>query len=109
MFLISRGVQGVGGGGIIQLMLITIGDIVELEERAKYAGLMGQVIHTSSFISISFCIGLSGALLLFSALLLVRRSTFERAILLKSFLLRWGIHRPSFMEMGILDSKWTHP
>lgn len=41
MFLISRGVQGVGGGGIIQLMLITIGDIVVLEERAKYAGMMG--------------------------------------------------------------------
>ncbi|KAF8831218.1 hypothetical protein HHX47_DHR1000156 [Lentinula edodes] len=37
----NRGVQGVGGGGIIQLMLITIGDIVVLEERAKYAGMMG--------------------------------------------------------------------
>ncbi|KAJ3907430.1 MFS general substrate transporter [Lentinula edodes] len=50
MFLISRGVQGVGGGGIIQLMLITIGDIVVLEERAKYAGMMGAVWGIASVI-----------------------------------------------------------
>ncbi|KAF9268309.1 MFS general substrate transporter [Marasmius fiardii PR-910] len=41
MFIISRAVQGIGGGGIIQLMMITIGDIVPLEERAKWAGLNG--------------------------------------------------------------------
>ncbi|KAJ3930399.1 MAG: MFS general substrate transporter [Lentinula lateritia] len=50
MFLISRGVQGVGGGGIIQLMLITIGDIVVLEKRAKYAGMMGAVWGIASVI-----------------------------------------------------------
>ncbi|KAE9409632.1 MFS general substrate transporter [Gymnopus androsaceus JB14] len=50
MFLISRGIQGVGGGGIIQLMLVTIGDIVELEERAKYAGTMGAVWGISAVI-----------------------------------------------------------
>ncbi|KAG7096588.1 hypothetical protein E1B28_004007 [Marasmius oreades] len=43
MFIISRAVQGIGGGGIIQLSLITIGDIVTLEDRPKYAGLNGAV------------------------------------------------------------------
>ncbi|KAK7019659.1 hypothetical protein VNI00_018044 [Paramarasmius palmivorus] len=43
MFIISRGVQGLGGGGIIQLMMITISDIVTLEDRPKYAGLNGMV------------------------------------------------------------------
>ncbi|ESK84655.1 membrane transporter [Moniliophthora roreri MCA 2997] len=43
MFIISRGIQGLGGGGIIQLMMITIGDIVILEDRPKYAGLNGMV------------------------------------------------------------------
>uniref|UniRef100_A0A0W0F586 Major facilitator superfamily (MFS) profile domain-containing protein n=1 Tax=Moniliophthora roreri TaxID=221103 RepID=A0A0W0F586_MONRR len=43
MFIISRGIQGLGGGGIIQLMMITIGDIVTLEDRPKYAGLNGMV------------------------------------------------------------------
>ncbi|KAK7034756.1 hypothetical protein VNI00_012163 [Paramarasmius palmivorus] len=42
-FIISRGVQGLGGGGIIQLMLITVSDIVTLEDRPKYAGLTGVV------------------------------------------------------------------
>ncbi|KAL0581220.1 hypothetical protein V5O48_000808 [Marasmius crinis-equi] len=41
MFIISRAIQGLGGGGIIQLMMITIGDIVTLEDRPKYAGLNG--------------------------------------------------------------------
>ncbi|EEB90553.1 hypothetical protein MPER_11221, partial [Moniliophthora perniciosa FA553] len=43
MFIISRGIQGLGGGGIIQLMMITISDIVTLEDRPKYAGLNGMV------------------------------------------------------------------
>ncbi|THU98340.1 MFS amino acid permease [Dendrothele bispora CBS 962.96] len=50
MLVMSRGIQGVGGGGIIQLILITIGDIVTLEERPKYAGMIGAVFGVASVI-----------------------------------------------------------
>ncbi|KAJ3814988.1 major facilitator superfamily domain-containing protein [Lentinula aff. lateritia] len=45
MFLISRGIQGVSGGGIIQLMLITIGNIVVLEERNKVVWEIASIIR----------------------------------------------------------------
>ncbi|KAL0064722.1 hypothetical protein AAF712_008268 [Marasmius tenuissimus] len=48
MFIISRAIQGLGGGGIIQLMMITIGDIVTLEDRPKYAGLNGATFGIAS-------------------------------------------------------------
>ncbi|KDQ16127.1 hypothetical protein BOTBODRAFT_157399 [Botryobasidium botryosum FD-172 SS1] len=38
---IARGVQGVGGGGIVQLVQIVMSDIVSLEERGKYGGILG--------------------------------------------------------------------
>lgn len=34
--VVCRAVQGIGGGGIIQLVQITISDIVSLEEYAYY-------------------------------------------------------------------------
>lgn len=46
----SRTVQGVGGGGIFQLVQITISDIVPLEERGKYTGLVGATWGTASII-----------------------------------------------------------
>ncbi|KAJ7510006.1 MFS general substrate transporter [Mycena galericulata] len=39
--VVCRAVQGIGGGGIMQLVNITISDIVSLEERGKYIGLLG--------------------------------------------------------------------
>ncbi|THU92796.1 hypothetical protein K435DRAFT_671442, partial [Dendrothele bispora CBS 962.96] len=47
---ISQGIQGVGGGGIIQLILITIGDIVTFEERPKYTGMLGAVFGVASVV-----------------------------------------------------------
>lgn len=37
----ARAIQGIGGGGIIQLTQITISDIVSLQDRGKYAGAIG--------------------------------------------------------------------
>ncbi|KAI9571312.1 MFS general substrate transporter [Boletus coccyginus] len=36
--IVCRAVQGIGGGGIVQLVQITISDIVPLEDRGKYGG-----------------------------------------------------------------------
>lgn len=41
--VLCRGVQGIGGGGIIQLVQITISDITTLEERGKFTGGVGSV------------------------------------------------------------------
>ncbi|KAI3476461.1 hypothetical protein L1887_61959 [Cichorium endivia] len=46
----ARGVQGIGGGGIIALINIIIGDIVSLEDRGKYSGWIGGVWGVASVI-----------------------------------------------------------
>ena len=46
----ARGIQGIGGGGIIALINIIIGDIVSLEERGKYSGWIGGVWGIASVI-----------------------------------------------------------
>ncbi|EST04691.1 Major facilitator superfamily [Kalmanozyma brasiliensis GHG001] len=46
----ARGVQGIGGGGIIALINIIIGDIVSLEDRGKYSGWIGGVWGIASVI-----------------------------------------------------------
>ncbi|KLO19543.1 MFS general substrate transporter [Schizopora paradoxa] len=38
---LCRGVQGIGGGGIMQSVIIIISDITTLQERGKYGGLIG--------------------------------------------------------------------
>jgi len=43
-----RGLQGIGGGGLIALALATIGDVVPPRERGRYMGYMGAVFGTSS-------------------------------------------------------------
>jgi MFS family permease len=48
--IVSRAIQGIGGGGIIQLVYITISDIVPLAERAKYGGLISATWALASVI-----------------------------------------------------------
>jgi len=39
--IIARAVQGIGGGGILQLVQVVISDVVSLENRGKYIGFIG--------------------------------------------------------------------
>ncbi|KAF7301065.1 Membrane transporter [Mycena indigotica] len=41
--IIARAVQGIGGGGIQQMVQIVIGDIVSLEDRGKYGSFIGAM------------------------------------------------------------------
>lgn len=46
--VIFRGLQGLGGGGLISLSLATIGDIVSPRKRGKYQGYFGAVFGVAS-------------------------------------------------------------
>ncbi len=46
--VIFRGIQGLGGGGLMSLSLATIGDIVPPRQRGKYQGYFGAVFGISS-------------------------------------------------------------
>lgn len=48
--IMARGVQGMGGGGIIQLVQITISDITTLQDRGKYTGMIGSIWGVASIL-----------------------------------------------------------
>ncbi|CAG8555437.1 2757_t:CDS:2, partial [Ambispora gerdemannii] len=48
--IIFRAIAGMGGGGILSLVMIIISDIVPLEDRGKYQGLIGAAFGIASLI-----------------------------------------------------------
>ncbi|KAI8949479.1 putative MFS transporter [Xylaria longipes] len=44
MFYVFRGIAGIGGGGITNLSMIIISDVVTLEQRGNYQGILGGFI-----------------------------------------------------------------
>ncbi|OXV09192.1 hypothetical protein Egran_03045 [Elaphomyces granulatus] len=58
MFYVFRGIAGIAGGGISSLTMIIVSDVLTLEERGKYQGILGACIGTGNvigpFISAAF-------------------------------------------------------
>jgi EmrB/QacA subfamily drug resistance transporter len=48
MFVLARGLQGLGGGAVFPIALAVIADLYPPEERAKYGALFGAVFGVSS-------------------------------------------------------------
>ena len=46
--ILARGLQGIGGGGLISLAQTIIADVVAPKERARYQGLIASVFVASS-------------------------------------------------------------
>src|SRR5688500_8211438 len=46
--IVFRGIQGVGGGGLMAMSMAIIGDIVSPRERGRYTGYMGAVFAVAS-------------------------------------------------------------
>ncbi|KAI0389274.1 putative MFS transporter [Xylariaceae sp. FL0594] len=65
MFYVFRGVAGIGGGGISNLSMIIVSDIVTLENRGKWQGIIGS------------CVGLGNVLGPFLAASLITHATWR--------------------------------
>lgn len=50
MFYVFRAVAGIGGGGITNLAMIIVSDIVTLEQRGKYQGIIGSMVGLGNVI-----------------------------------------------------------
>ena len=50
MFYVFRGVAGIGIGGITNLAMIIVSDVVTLEQRGKYQGITGSMVGLGSVV-----------------------------------------------------------
>ncbi|KAI1154964.1 major facilitator superfamily domain-containing protein [Nemania diffusa] len=50
MFYVFRGIAGIGGGGLINLSMIIVSDVVSLEEKGYYQGILGAFIGMGNVI-----------------------------------------------------------
>jgi MFS family permease len=50
MLYVFRGVAGIAGGGITSLTMIIVSDVVTLEDRGKYQGILGACVGTGNVI-----------------------------------------------------------
>ncbi|KAJ5628554.1 C6 transcription factor [Penicillium lividum] len=50
MFYIFRGLAGVAGGGVTSLTMIIVSDVVTLEQRGKYQGILGAALGIGNVI-----------------------------------------------------------
>ncbi|ORX64147.1 MFS general substrate transporter [Anaeromyces robustus] len=50
MLIIFRGIQGIGGGGLMSLCMIIIADIIPIRKRGQYMGIIGAVFSFSTVI-----------------------------------------------------------
>lgn len=48
MLILTRGIQGLGGGGLIVLVMAVIADVIPPRDRGKYTGLFGAVFAVAS-------------------------------------------------------------
>ena len=58
MFYVFRGVAGIGGGGIANLAMIIVSDIVTLDKRAQYQGIIGSTVGLGNMIGPFLAAGL---------------------------------------------------
>lgn len=50
MLIVTRGIQGLGGGGLMVLVMAVIADVIPPRERGRYTGLFGAVFAVSSIV-----------------------------------------------------------
>jgi MFS family permease len=50
MFYVFRAVAGIGGGGITNLAMIIVSDVVTLEQRGKYQGIIGSMVGLGNIV-----------------------------------------------------------
>ncbi|KAJ5113693.1 hypothetical protein N7456_002227 [Penicillium angulare] len=50
MLIVFRAIAGIGGGGILTSVMITVSDVVSLEKRGTYQGIIGVVVALSNSI-----------------------------------------------------------
>ncbi|KAJ3308529.1 hypothetical protein HDU76_003890, partial [Blyttiomyces sp. JEL0837] len=52
MLIVSRAIQGIGGGGMLSLVMIVLADIISLRDRGKYQGLLGANLGLATVLGV---------------------------------------------------------